>query len=146
MPTYRYACPDCGFEFEKQQKFTDDPIKKCPNCGKKHVYRMVSKVAVSFKGSGWYITDSKSDKDKHSVEIKHDDKDKSDTTDNKDTADTKTETTDKADKTETKIEPKTETTKTEPPIEPAIEPAARARRSTKAKTNRTQNFHRTGHK
>jgi len=72
MPTYQYACPDCGFEFEKQQKFTDDPIKRCPNCGKKHVYRVVSKVAVTFKGSGWYITDSKSDRAKHSVETRHD--------------------------------------------------------------------------
>lgn len=59
MPTYQYACPDCGSEFEKVQKFTDDPIKKCPTCGKRHVYRVVSKVAVTFKGSGWYITDSK---------------------------------------------------------------------------------------
>lgn len=59
MPTYQYACPDCGSEFEKVQKFTDDPVKKCPTCGKRHVYRVVSKVAVSFKGSGWYITDSK---------------------------------------------------------------------------------------
>ncbi|MCS6846765.1 MAG: zinc ribbon domain-containing protein [Anaerolineae bacterium] len=71
MPTYQYACPDCGFEFEKQQKFTDDPIKRCPKCGKRSVYRIVSKVAVTFKGSGWYITDSKSDKAKHSVETKH---------------------------------------------------------------------------
>jgi putative FmdB family regulatory protein len=60
MPTYQYACPDCGLEFEKVQKFTDDAIKKCPKCSKRHVYRVVSKVAVTFKGSGWYITDSKS--------------------------------------------------------------------------------------
>jgi putative FmdB family regulatory protein len=59
MPTYQYACPDCGLEFERVQKFTDDPVKKCPKCGKRKVYRVVSKVAVSFKGSGWYITDSK---------------------------------------------------------------------------------------
>lgn len=71
MPTYQYACPDCGFEFEKQQKFTDEPIKRCPKCGKRSVYRVVNKVAVTFKGSGWYITDSKSDKAKHSVETKH---------------------------------------------------------------------------
>jgi putative FmdB family regulatory protein len=60
MPTYQYACPDCGLEFERVQRFTDDPVKKCPKCGKRKVYRVVSKVAVSFKGSGWYITDSKS--------------------------------------------------------------------------------------
>jgi putative FmdB family regulatory protein len=59
MPTYQYACPDCGLEFERVQKFTDDPVKKCPKCSKRKVYRVVSKVAVSFKGSGWYINDSK---------------------------------------------------------------------------------------
>ena len=60
MPIYRYACPDCGHEFEQRQKFTDEPIKRCPNCERRHVYRLVNQVAVSFKGSGWYITDSKS--------------------------------------------------------------------------------------
>jgi putative FmdB family regulatory protein len=60
MPTYQYACPDCGNQFEQRQKFTDDPIKRCPQCGRRHVYRVVSQVAVTFKGSGWYITDSRS--------------------------------------------------------------------------------------
>ncbi|MGQ9904066.1 MAG: FmdB family zinc ribbon protein [Anaerolineae bacterium] len=60
MPTYQYACPDCGYQFEQRQKFTDDPIKRCPQCGRRHVYRVVSQVAVTFKGSGWYITDSRS--------------------------------------------------------------------------------------
>jgi len=60
MPTYQYACPDCGAEFEKVQKFTDKPLKKCPKCGKAKVHRVVSRVAVSFKGSGFYVNDSKS--------------------------------------------------------------------------------------
>ncbi len=60
MPTYQYACPDCGNQFEQRQKFTDEPIKRCPKCGRRHVYRVVSQVAVTFKGSGWYITDSRS--------------------------------------------------------------------------------------
>lgn len=59
MPTYQYACPDCGNKFELKQKFTDDPVKRCPRCEKRHVYRVVGQVAVSFKGTGWYITDSK---------------------------------------------------------------------------------------
>jgi putative FmdB family regulatory protein len=68
MPVYEYECPDCGFEFEKQQKFTDSPVKHCPNCGRRKVYRVVSKVAVTFKGSGFYITDSKSsDAAKHTA-------------------------------------------------------------------------------
>lgn len=60
MPTYQYACPDCGCQFEQRQKFTDEPIRRCPQCGRRHVYRVVSQVAVTFKGSGWYITDSRS--------------------------------------------------------------------------------------
>jgi len=60
MPVYQYACPDCGYTFEQQQKFTDPPVDRCPKCGKQRVYRVVSQVAVTFKGSGWYITDSKS--------------------------------------------------------------------------------------
>jgi putative FmdB family regulatory protein len=74
MPIYQYACPDCGLEFERQQKFIDDPIKRCPKCGKRRVYRVVSKVAVTFKGSGWYITDSKNGKDKSTSETKQEDK------------------------------------------------------------------------
>ena len=70
MPTYQYACPDCGYKFELKQKFTDDPVKACPNCGRRHVYRVVGPVALSFKGSGWYITDSKSSAEKHSLEHK----------------------------------------------------------------------------
>jgi putative FmdB family regulatory protein len=59
MPTYQYACPDCDYEFETVQKFTDKPLKRCPRCGKRRVHRVITNVAVSFKGSGWYITDSK---------------------------------------------------------------------------------------
>ena len=51
MPTYQYACPDCGYKFELKQKFTDDAIKKCPRCERRHVYRVVGPVGISFKGS-----------------------------------------------------------------------------------------------
>jgi putative FmdB family regulatory protein len=68
MPVYQYACPDCGYTFEKQQKFTDPPAKRCPKCGKRRVHRLVNQVAVTFKGSGWYITDSKSERAKHADE------------------------------------------------------------------------------
>ncbi len=59
MPTYQYACPDCNTQFERAQRFTDPPISVCPECGSGNVYRVVGKVAVTFKGSGWYITDSR---------------------------------------------------------------------------------------
>ncbi len=59
MPTYQYACPDCSTQFERTQRFTDPPISVCPSCGGANVYRVVGKIAVTFKGSGWYITDSR---------------------------------------------------------------------------------------
>jgi putative FmdB family regulatory protein len=76
MPTYQYACPDCGYKFELKQKFADDPVKRCPNCDRRHVYRVVGQVAVSFKGSGWYITDSKSSSEKHTLEHRPKEKEK----------------------------------------------------------------------
>lgn len=74
MPTYQYACPDCGAEFERVQKFADKPIKKCPICGKSKVHRVVGRIAVTFKGSGFYINDSKSSSSSTSTTKPKDDK------------------------------------------------------------------------
>jgi putative FmdB family regulatory protein len=56
MPLYEYQCKKCGHRFEKIQKFSDKPIKKCPECGGP-VEQTISAPAVQFKGSGWYVTD-----------------------------------------------------------------------------------------
>ena len=56
MPLYEYQCKKCGHIFEKILKFSDKPIKKCPECGGA-VEQMISAPAVQFKGSGWYVTD-----------------------------------------------------------------------------------------
>jgi putative FmdB family regulatory protein len=56
MPLYEYQCKKCGHRFEKIQKFSDKPIKKCPECGGA-VEQVISAPAVQFKGSGWYVTD-----------------------------------------------------------------------------------------
>lgn len=56
MPLYEYQCEKCGHRFEKIQKFSDRPIKKCPECGGP-VTQVISAPAVQFKGSGWYVTD-----------------------------------------------------------------------------------------
>lgn len=56
MPLYEYQCKKCRHRFEKIQKFSDKPIKKCPECGGA-VEQVVSAPAVQFKGSGWYVTD-----------------------------------------------------------------------------------------
>ena len=63
MPLYEYQCKKCKHKFEKIQKFSDRPIKKCPECGGP-VEKVMHAPAVQFKGTGWYVTDyaAKSDK------------------------------------------------------------------------------------
>jgi putative FmdB family regulatory protein len=56
MPLYEYRCKKCGHLFERIRKFSDKPIKKCPECGGV-VEQTISAPAVQFKGSGWYVTD-----------------------------------------------------------------------------------------
>ncbi len=56
MPIYEYQCKKCGHKFEKIQLFSDPPIKKCPECGGA-VEKLISRSAVQFKGTGWYVTD-----------------------------------------------------------------------------------------
>lgn len=58
MPIYTYECSECGVRFDARQKFTDDPIDACPECGG-HTHRVPQAVGIVFKGSGWYVTDSK---------------------------------------------------------------------------------------
>jgi putative FmdB family regulatory protein len=58
LPTYEYACTDCGNRLEAVQKFTDDPLTECPDCG--GVLRKVyGAVGIVLKGSGFYKTDSR---------------------------------------------------------------------------------------
>lgn len=59
MPIYEYECKDCGKRFEKMQPITSEPLKECLYCGKPHVRRVFQPVGVIFKGSGWYINDSR---------------------------------------------------------------------------------------
>jgi putative FmdB family regulatory protein len=56
VPLYEYQCKKCKHRFEKIQKFSDRPVKKCPECGGP-VEQLLSAPAVQFKGSGWYVTD-----------------------------------------------------------------------------------------
>ena len=56
MPLYEYQCKKCKHKFEKIQKFSDRPIRKCPECGGP-VEKIQHAPAVQFKGTGWYVTD-----------------------------------------------------------------------------------------
>jgi putative FmdB family regulatory protein len=58
MPTYVYACDSCGNQFEQFQSFKDDPLQTCPACAGA-VRRVFQPVGIVFKGSGWYVTDSR---------------------------------------------------------------------------------------
>lgn len=58
MPTYEYRCKDCGHELEVVQAFSDDPLTECPSCGG-DLRKRFGSVGISFKGSGFYKTDSR---------------------------------------------------------------------------------------
>lgn len=62
MPTYDYVCDACKHAFEEFQSFSEEPLKKCPECGKKKLRRLFGTgAAVLFKGSGFYETDYRSE-------------------------------------------------------------------------------------
>ncbi|PYQ43726.1 MAG: transcriptional regulator [Acidobacteria bacterium] len=85
MPLYEYLCKKCGHVFEKIVKFSDRPIKKCPECGGV-VEQTISAPAVQFKGSGWYVTDyaKKSQSSSSSSDGGKDSKESKDSKDSKD--------------------------------------------------------------
>ena len=58
MPTYQYACTECGHAFEQFQSFSDDALTVCPQCDGK-LRKLFNAVGVVFKGSGFYRTDSR---------------------------------------------------------------------------------------
>src|SRR5687767_83168 len=59
MPIYEYRCGACGHHLEVLQKMADAPLRKCPECGKSQLKRLVSAPQFRLKGSGWYETDFK---------------------------------------------------------------------------------------
>ena len=59
MPTYQYACTECGHAFEQVQSFSDDALTTCPEC-QGRLRKLFNAVGVVFKGSGFYRTDSRS--------------------------------------------------------------------------------------
>jgi putative FmdB family regulatory protein len=63
MPFYEYQCRACGHELEALQKVSDPVLRKCPNCGKNQLVKLVSAPVFRLKGGGWYETDFKTDKD-----------------------------------------------------------------------------------
>ena len=62
MPTYVYKCNDCDYQFEVRQRMSDDPLTDCPECVEGDVRRVINSVGVVFKGSGFYVTDTRGGK------------------------------------------------------------------------------------
>jgi len=117
MPFYEYECPHCGYHDEVLQKISDKPLTKCPNCGKKGLKKLMSAPLFRLKGSGWYETDFKSDKENK-----------------RNLAGAEKEETKAESKPEAKTEAKSETAKTEtkpaadkPAATPVKRPAARSK-------------------
>jgi putative FmdB family regulatory protein len=83
MPIYEYECLSCGKHCEVVQKFDDEPLSICPDCGG-HVHKLISHTSFVLKGTGWYVTDYARAEKKRTTEAKG--------------------------KSDTKVEPKAETT------------------------------------
>jgi putative FmdB family regulatory protein len=141
MPIYEYQCQQCGHHHEALQKLSDSQLRKCPDCGRSSLKRLVSAVRFRLAGSGWYETDFKSDKEGKRNLHEKGDKDEPKPEVKPDTKpEAKPETTgdaSAADKAEAKpstpsesVERKSRTTVTKPSARPS--PASPARRKPKA--------------
>ncbi|MFK7801438.1 MAG: FmdB family zinc ribbon protein [Anaerolineae bacterium] len=60
MPLYTYRCKECEHEFDIRQSFSEDSLTDCPNCEKAALRKVINQVGVVFRGSGFYVNDSKS--------------------------------------------------------------------------------------
>jgi putative FmdB family regulatory protein len=85
MPIYTYRCTECGVQFDKQQKFTDQPLKRCPECAKNSLQKVFQPVGIVFKGSGFYSTDHRSPSGSASRNTKSGESEKSSETGSKST-------------------------------------------------------------
>ncbi|HEY3858007.1 MAG TPA: zinc ribbon domain-containing protein [Gammaproteobacteria bacterium] len=74
MPIYEYQCQACGHQLEALQKVSDAPLKKCPECGKPKLKKLLSAPSFRLKGGGWYETDFKSGKKKNLADSGKEDK------------------------------------------------------------------------
>lgn len=124
MPFYEYECPKCGHHEEVLQAISDKPLTKCPKCGKAGFKKLVSAPVFRLKGSGWYETDFKSDKEaKRNLAGADKDEPK---------GESKSEA-----KPETKSEAKSESKADKPaPVKPASRPVKRSAAKAKSKPAR----------
>jgi putative FmdB family regulatory protein len=60
MPIYTYRCESCGVQFDRRQKFDEEPLRVCPECQTETLRKVYLPVGIVFKGSGFYATDNRS--------------------------------------------------------------------------------------
>jgi putative FmdB family regulatory protein len=121
MPFYEYQCKACGAHHEAMQKISDPPLKKCPECGKSRLVKLISAPVFRLKGGGWYETDFKSDQETKRNLAGEEKGEKADSTDKGDAK--------KPDsKADAKLEAKADKAESKAPAKPAktAKPAAKA--------------------
>jgi len=138
MPFYEYECQACKYYVEVMQKISDPPLLRCPSCGKQKMQKLVSAPVFRLKGSGWYETDFKSDKEgrRNLIGPEKDEskpdavaKDTKDAKDSKDVKDTKDAKPAAAEKKESKDSKNTAAAARKP--RPSVTVPARAARSSR---------------
>ncbi|HSN72174.1 MAG TPA: zinc ribbon domain-containing protein, partial [Steroidobacteraceae bacterium] len=72
---YEYECSACRHHLEAMQKVSDAPLRKCPNCGRQKLVRLISAPVFRLKGAGWYETDFKSEAERKRNLAEHPEKD-----------------------------------------------------------------------
>lgn len=65
MPIYEYQCQECGHQFDKLQRISDEPLLICPSCNLPKLVKLMSAPGFRLKGGGWYETDFKKGKQKN---------------------------------------------------------------------------------
>ena len=106
MPIYEFACKECSNQYERIVSFSSTVLPACPACSSVDVTRLLSKPAIHFKGSGWYITDSKKEDEKKKTAAQKSDSNGSEpekSTESESNSETKSES-----KSETKAEAKSD--------------------------------------
>jgi len=112
MPIYELACKECGDQYERIVSFSSSVLPACPTCGSVEVMRLLSKPAIHFKGSGWYITDSKKEDEKKKAAAQK--ADSNGTATEKSTEESAQKATESESKNETKSETKAEAKSSSP--------------------------------
>jgi len=129
MPIYEYRCSACGHHLEALQKMMEAPLRKCPECGKSQLKRLVSAPQFRLKGSGWYETDFKNKSETKRNLVEHAGSDSAETASDKSTD---TAAKDAADKTVAAA--KNDAAAEKPAKKPSSEKPAAAARNPKAKS------------